>query len=62
MMLIRSATGIIKEVLGFRRFSMRGREKAETEWSLVCMAYNIRRLFVLQTNCALNTSSEAVRC
>jgi len=54
--------GIIKEVLGFRRFSMRGREKAETEWSLVCMAYNIRRLFVLQTNCALNTSSEAVRC
>lgn len=54
--------GIIKEVLGFRRFSMRGREKTETEWSLVCMAYNIRRLFVLQTNYALNTSLAAVRC
>ena len=54
--------GIIKEVLGFRRFSMRGREKTETEWSLVCMAYNIRRLFVLQINYALNTSLAAVRC
>ena len=55
--------GIIKEALGFRRFSMRGRQKTESEWSLVCLAYNMRRLFVLQqVNCAPNTALATVRC
>lgn len=40
--------GIIKEAMGFRRFSMRGRKKAEIEWCLVCLGYNIKRLFNLQ--------------
>lgn len=40
--------GIIKHVMGFRQFSMRGMEKAKGEWSIVCMAWNIRRLFTLQ--------------
>ena len=40
--------GIIKYVMGFRQFSMRGLEKAKGEWSIVCMAWNIRRLFTLQ--------------
>jgi transposase len=40
--------GIIKHVMGFRQFSMRGLEKARGEWSIVCMAWNIRRLFTLQ--------------
>ena len=44
--------GIIKEVLGFRRFSMRGKEKAETEWSLVCLSYNLKKMFNLPGNCA----------
>ncbi len=39
--------GIIKEVLGFRRFSMRGKENAETEWSLVCLSYNLKKIFKL---------------
>jgi transposase len=39
--------GIIKEVLGFRRFSMRGKEKAETEWCLVCLSYNLKKIFKL---------------
>ena len=39
--------GIIKSVLGFRQFSMRGLEKARGEWSLVAMAWNIKRMFVL---------------
>ena len=39
--------GIIKSVLGFRQFSMRGLEKARGEWSLVTMAWNIKRMFVL---------------
>lgn len=36
--------GIIKEALGFRRFSLRGLAGAELEWTLVCLAYNLRRL------------------
>jgi len=40
--------GIIKHVMGFRQFSMRGLKKAKGEWSIVCMAWNIRRLFTLQ--------------
>jgi transposase len=40
--------GIIKHVMGFRQFSMRGRNKAKGEWSIVCMAWNLRRLFTLQ--------------
>ena len=35
---------IIKEALGFRRFSLRGLAGAELEWTLVCLAYNVRRL------------------
>jgi transposase len=40
--------GIIKSVLGFRQFSMRGLEKARGEWSLVTMAWNLKRMFVLR--------------
>jgi transposase len=39
--------GIIKSVLGFRQFSLRGLENARGEWSLVTMAWNIKRLFAL---------------
>ncbi len=40
--------GIIKEALGFRRFSMRGLGKVSTEWTLVTLAYNLKRLFHLE--------------
>ena len=40
--------GIIKEAMGFRQMSMRGKEKAETEWKLVCLSYNLKRLFTLK--------------
>jgi transposase len=36
--------GIIKSVLGFRQFLLRGTAKVSTEWSLVCLAYNFKRL------------------
>jgi len=36
--------GIIKNVLGFNRFSLRGIEKVKTEWLLVTLAYNCKRL------------------
>lgn len=40
--------GIIKEAIGFRRFLMRGLEATEHEWTLVCMAWNIKRLHTLR--------------
>jgi transposase len=36
--------GIIKSVLGFRQFRLRGREQVSLEWTLVCLAYNLKRL------------------
>jgi transposase len=39
--------GIIKEVLGFRQFSLRGLEAATGEWWLVCLAFNLKRLHTL---------------
>jgi len=42
--------GIIKEVLGFRQFSLRGLAAAAGEWCLVCLAFNLKRLHVLLTD------------
>ena len=39
--------GIIKSVMGFRQFLLRGLEKVRGEWSLVAMAWNIKRMFAL---------------
>jgi transposase len=39
--------GIIKEILGFRQFSLRGLAKVAGEWCLVCLAFNLKRLHVL---------------
>jgi len=39
--------GIIKEAMGFRQFLLRGIEKARIEWDLVCIAYNMRRIYSL---------------
>ena len=40
--------GIIKEVMGFRRFLLRGRAKVGLEWTLVCVSYNLKRMFTLK--------------
>jgi transposase len=37
--------GQVKAVRGFRRFSMRGRQKAASEWGLVCFTHNLLKLF-----------------
>jgi transposase len=39
--------GIIKSVLGFRQFLLRGLDNVRGEWNLVTMAYNVKRLFTL---------------
>jgi transposase len=40
--------GWIKNVLGFRQFSMRGLHRVQAEWKLVCMALNLRRMATMQ--------------
>jgi transposase len=39
--------GIIKSVMGFRQFHLRGLEKVKGEWNLVTMAWNMKRMFAL---------------
>lgn len=41
---VEPAMGMIKETMGFRQFSLRGLEKVQGEWCLVCLAFNLRRL------------------
>ena len=36
--------GIIKQAMGFRRFSLRGHAKVSLEWNL---AYNLKRLHIV---------------
>ena len=37
--------GQIKEAMGFRRFSLRGKDKVSAEWHLVCAVHNLGKLF-----------------
>lgn len=39
--------GIIKEILGFRQFSLRSLWAAAGEWCLVCLAFNLKRMHTL---------------
>jgi transposase len=43
--------GIIKSVMGFRQFSLRGLKRAGAEWTLVCLAWNVKRMAVLRQKC-----------
>lgn len=47
-MTVEPVFGIIKEIMGFRRFSLRGEQNINGEWLLVCSAYNLKRLFNLK--------------
>jgi transposase len=40
--------GVIKAIMGFRQFFLRGVECARGEWKLVCMAWNLKRLHALR--------------
>jgi transposase len=44
---IEPVIGIIKEILGFRQFSLRGLWAAAGEWCLVCLAFNLKRMHTL---------------
>lgn len=40
--------GIIKSVMGFTRFLLRGLANVNGEWSLGMLAYNLKRLWKLR--------------
>ncbi|WP_427501696.1 transposase (plasmid) [Methylomonas sp. MED-D] len=39
--------GVIKPIMGFRQFSLRGLQATSDEWKLVALAYNLKRMHVL---------------
>lgn len=51
--------GIIKSVMGFRHFFMRGLEKVSIEWVLVTLAYNVKRLSPLVAGTRVPVSMDA---
>lgn len=44
--------GIIKSVMGFRQFLLRGLDKVRNEWTLVCLAWNLKRMAALRPKSA----------
>jgi hypothetical protein len=44
---VEAVFGIVISALGFRQFLLRGLGNVSTEWTLVCLAYNLRRLHTL---------------
>jgi hypothetical protein len=45
---VEPVSGMSKEVLGFRQCSWRGQRQGEGAWTLVCVAFDVQRLHVLQ--------------
>ena len=45
--------GIIKSVMGFRQFLLRGLDKVKGEWALVCLAWNLKRMAALRPKSAM---------
>jgi transposase len=43
--LVEPVFGQIKAAMGFRRFSLRGLGKVESEWGIVCLCHNLLKLF-----------------
>ena len=39
--------GIIKSVMGFRQFLVRGLDNVQGEWSLVTTAWNMKRMYAM---------------
>lgn len=45
---VETVFGIIKHVQGFRQFLLRGLDAVQSEWTLVCLGWNLKRLFALK--------------
>jgi IS5 family transposase len=45
---VETVFGIIKQVLGFRQFQLRGLDSVQSEWTLVCIGWNLKRMHALR--------------
>jgi len=45
---VETVFGIIKYVLGFRQFLLRELESVQSEWSLVCIGWNLKRMHAMR--------------
>jgi transposase len=45
---VETVFGIIKQVQGFRQFLLRGLDAVQSEWSLVCIGWNLKRMHALR--------------
>ncbi len=45
---VETVFGIIKQVLGFRQFQVRGLESVQSEWNLVSIGWNLKRMHALR--------------
>jgi len=48
--LIEPIFALIKEIDGFRRFTFFGKEKAKTQWSMICTAINLKKMYNFWAN------------
>jgi hypothetical protein len=46
--IVEPVLGWIKAAVGFRCFSLRGKQKVTAEWNLICLAVNLKRMHALQ--------------
>jgi hypothetical protein len=46
-MIVEPVFGIIKQARGFRRWTVRGLENVQTQWSLVCSAFNLKKMYAV---------------
>lgn len=44
---VETVFGIIKHVMGFRQFHLRGKAAVQGEWNLVSLAWNLKRMFAI---------------
>ncbi len=49
---VESVFGIIKSVMGFRQFLLRGLANVGNEWTLVCLAWKLKRIAALRPQSA----------
>lgn len=47
---VESVFGIIKSMMGFRQLLTRGLDNVQGEWTLVCLARNLKRMAVLRSH------------
>lgn len=45
---VETVFGIIKQIQGFRQFSLRGLKSVQSEWNLVCIGWNLKRMHALR--------------